>query len=140
MASTRNIEVLDQGVNWIVSYEWNTDQQDSTWEPTSVSFPSAFTDLPDDQTDTIMFELALRVGENRGDYPPGPSTRNIVVSRQGAAWLIVFEWNNNQQTGPWTTVPTIRFPRDFGELNPDQVTPTMLQLALRVNEARGVHE
>ena len=66
MASTRNIEVLDQGVNWIVSYEWNTDQQDSTWEPTSVSFPSAFTDLPPDESDTIMARVTR---------PPPPEER-----------------------------------------------------------------
>ena len=66
VASFRNIRVNDQGVNIVVTYLWNNDQQTGPWQETSVSFPSAFGDLPVDESVTIMHELAVRVNEARG--------------------------------------------------------------------------
>ena len=58
--------VQDQGVNVVVTYEWNNDQQTGPWVETVVTFPSAFGDLPVDESVTILHELARRVNEARG--------------------------------------------------------------------------
>ncbi len=67
------------------------------------------------------------------------SFRNITVNDSGVKWTVTYEWNNDQQTGAWVEF-SAQFPRDFGELQTDQVTPTMWELARHVAEAKGIHD
>ena len=65
------------------------------------------------------------------------SIRNIVFEDQGVNWRVSFEHNNDQQTGAWVLFES-EFPRDFGDINPDEVEPAMLQLAMAVARGQGV--
>ena len=67
------------------------------------------------------------------------SFRNITVDDQGVRWDVTYEWNVNDQSGPWTLFEA-QFPRDFGEINPDQVVQVMFELGAAVARNTGVHD
>ena len=65
------------------------------------------------------------------------SLRNITYQDQGVNWEVSFEYSNDSQTDPWTLFEAV-FPRDFGEINPDDVQVAMLDIALAVARGQGV--
>ena len=67
------------------------------------------------------------------------SFRNIDIQDQGVNWRVAYEWNVDDQTGPWTAFEAV-FPRDFGEINPDDVTTEMFEIAAAVARGQGVHD
>ena len=67
------------------------------------------------------------------------SFRNIVIQDQGVNWRVQYEWNVDDQSGEWVTFEA-QFPRDFDELDADEVTPILHQLAAEVARATGVHD
>ena len=66
MASLRNIQYEDQGVNWVVSFEYNNDQQSGDWVTFSASFPGDFNLINPDDVETAMLDLALAVARGQG--------------------------------------------------------------------------
>jgi hypothetical protein len=65
------------------------------------------------------------------------SIRNITYQDQGVNWRVTFEYNNDQQSGPWTEF-VASFPADFNEINPDEVQVAMLDLAMAVARGQGI--
>lgn len=65
--------------------------------------------------------------------------RNVVIEDLGASWRVFYEWSNDQQTAPWQDFEA-RFPRDFGEINPDETEQAMVMLAIAVAQGQGVHD
>ncbi len=66
MASIQNITFQDQGVNWRVTFEWNTDDQTGEWTLFEALFPRDFDDIGGDDQETVLFELAAAVARNQG--------------------------------------------------------------------------
>jgi hypothetical protein len=65
------------------------------------------------------------------------SIQNVTYQDQGVNWRVSFEWNNDQQTGPWTLFEA-EFPRDFGDINPSEAELAMLELAMAVARNQGI--
>ena len=65
------------------------------------------------------------------------SIQNITYSDQGVRWVVTFEYSSdNGVTVPWTLFEA-QFPRDFGDINPDEVEPEMLNIAMAVARGQG---
>ena len=64
---------------------------------------------------------------------------NVRIEDQGVRWVVTYDWTNDQQTDPLQEF-SAEFPRDFGEINPDQVTQAMVDLAMAVAVGKGVHD
>ena len=62
----------------------------------------------------------------------------ITIEDLGASWRVHF-WYRTERDQPRTEFEA-RFPRDFGELNPDTVEPAMVQLAIEVGRSKGLWE
>lgn len=67
------------------------------------------------------------------------SFRNITIEDQGVNWRVSYEWNLDDQSGPWTSFMA-NFPSDFGEINPDEVDQEMFEIATAVARGQGVHD
>ena len=65
------------------------------------------------------------------------SIRNITFLDQGVNWHITFEWNLDDQSGPWTLFET-QFPRDFDDIPQDEAERVFLDLAMAVARGQGV--
>jgi hypothetical protein len=70
--------------------------------------------------------------------PHNAGFRNIVIQDQGVNWRVSYEWLN-AETNQWTSFEA-QFPTDFGDLNADDVTPIMHQLAAEVARSTDVHD
>ena len=66
MASIQNITFQDQGVNFRVSFEWNTDDQTGEWTLFEAVFPRDFDDIGADDKESVLFQLAAAVARNQG--------------------------------------------------------------------------
>lgn len=66
------------------------------------------------------------------------SIQNITYQDQGVNWRVSFEYSDdNGVTIPWQEF-VAEFPRDFGDINPDDVEPAMLELARAVARGQGI--
>ena len=66
------------------------------------------------------------------------SIQNIVYEDQGVNWTVSFEYSaDNGVTVPWTLFEA-SFPRDFGDINPDDVEAEMLNIAMAVARGQGI--
>lgn len=65
------------------------------------------------------------------------SIRNITVEDQGVNWRIGFEWNLDDQSGPWTLFEAL-FPRDFDDIDSDEAEQVFLELAMAVARGQSV--
>lgn len=66
------------------------------------------------------------------------SIQNIDYQDQGINWRVSFEHSDdNGVTIPWQTF-VAEFPRDFGDINPDDVEQAMLELARAVARGQGI--
>lgn len=68
-----------------------------------------------------------------------PNVRATNIEDQGVRWVVSAELQRESPPYDWFTYEA-QFPRDFGEINPDDVEPVMLQLMLEVAKAQGVYE
>jgi hypothetical protein len=66
MASFRNIVTDNQGVRWVVAYEWNVDDQSGTWQTFEAQFPRDFNEIPSEDIEQVMWRLARHVAEAQG--------------------------------------------------------------------------
>ena len=65
------------------------------------------------------------------------SLQNITYSDNGVRWDVTFEYSqDNGVSDPWTLFEA-QFPRDFGDINPDEVEMAMLEIALAVARGQG---
>ena len=66
MPNFRNTVATDQGVNWVVEYEW-TDDGGATWNLVDdIQFPRDLDDLEPHNAEELIRELANSVSRNRG--------------------------------------------------------------------------
>ncbi len=65
------------------------------------------------------------------------SIQNITVEDQGNNWRVTFEWNLDDQSGPWTQFEAL-FPRDFDDIDSDEAESVFLGLARAVARGQGV--
>ena len=66
MASIRNIDYQDQGVNWKVTFEYSNDQQTDPWVEFEANFPADFGQIRSDDIEPAMLDLALWVARGEG--------------------------------------------------------------------------
>jgi hypothetical protein len=67
------------------------------------------------------------------------SIRNFTATDQGVNWDLSFEWNNDQQTGPWTLWEG-QLPRDLDDIGEDvdERNAVLLQLSQSIARGQGV--
>ena len=83
--------------------------------------------------------MSLIIGPDLGD--------TIVIEDLGVNWTVTYPFIDNSvdENGDFLfnngekTVMAAQFPRDFGELNPDDVEPAMMELAKAVARGKNIH-
>ena len=65
------------------------------------------------------------------------SLRNVTSEDQGINWRVTFEWNLDDQSGPWSLFEAL-FPRDFDDIDSDESESVFLTLAMAVARGQGV--
>ena len=65
------------------------------------------------------------------------SIQNITFQDQGVNWRVTFEWNLDDQSGPWTLFEAL-FPRDFDDIDLDESERVFLELAMAVARGQGI--
>lgn len=68
-----------------------------------------------------------------------PNVRNTDVQDMGVRWVVSAELQREVPPYDWFSY-SAEFPRDFGEINPDDTEPVMIQLMLEVARAQGVYD
>ncbi len=66
------------------------------------------------------------------------SIQNITFEDRGVNWRVSFEYSDDNGVSiPWELFEA-EFPRDFGDINPDEVEPAMFELASAVARGQGI--
>ncbi len=65
------------------------------------------------------------------------SIQNITFEDQGVNWRVSFEWNLDDQSGPWTVFEAA-FPRDFDDIGEDDQETVLFELAAAVARNQGI--
>ncbi len=65
------------------------------------------------------------------------SIQNITFQDQGVNFRVTFEWNLDDQSGPWTLFEAV-FPRDFDDISDDDKEPVLFKLAAAVARNQGI--
>lgn len=65
MASIRNMVAQDQGVNWVVTFEYSNDGQ-ITWHEYEASFPGDLSKLPASIARDYMIDLGVEMCRHEG--------------------------------------------------------------------------
>ena len=68
-----------------------------------------------------------------------PNIRATDIQDLGVNWRVSAELQRESPPYDWFAYE-VQFPRDFNEINPDDVEPAMLQLMLEVARAQGVYD
>ena len=73
MASIQNITFEDQGVNWRIGFQYSEDNGVSIpWTLFEANIPSDLNDIPQDELEGVMWEVAMAVARGQGHTIPDP--------------------------------------------------------------------
>lgn len=65
------------------------------------------------------------------------SIRNFTANDNGVRWDLSFEWNLDDQSGPWVLWEG-QLPRDLNDIHPDEKSAALFTLAASIARGQGV--